>query len=91
MNPHPIRTAATARDIHKRRFFRILTPPLPMSEVFYTYRLASFNQLLTPPLLIADVLYGRPLGRASTDQLDISSMLMATVCTAGILHPGGHE
>ena len=40
---------------------------------------------------IADVLYGRPLGRASTDQLDISSMLMATVCTAGILHPGGHE
>ena len=31
------------------------------------------------------------LGRASTDQLDISSMLMATVCTAGILHPGGHE
>ena len=52
---------------------------------------ASFNQLLTPLLLISDVLYGRTLGRASTDQLDISSMLMATVCTAGILHPGGHE
>ena len=63
-----------------------------MSEVFYTYRLASFNQLLTPPPpSIVDAFYGRPLGRASTDQLDISSMLMATVCTAGILHPGGHE
>ena len=64
-----------------------------MSEVFYTYRLASFNQFLNPapPPSIVDVFYGRPLGRASTDQLDISSMLMATVCTAGILHPGGHE
>ena len=46
-------------------FSRFLTPPSPVSAVFYyILSVGNLDQFLTPPLLpIADVVYGRPLAK----------------------------